>query len=354
MTDEALALLRDLVRKDTTSGDSAAQSAAQELAVSYATATAGVRVLQRSASGRPWVLLGAGSPDGPLFVCHIDTVPVGSPDLWERAPFSADADEEFLHGRGSVDMKGGLVAALEALRNAAEAGAAAQVLITSDEEIGCRGAAEASASVNLTPRIVVVPEATRNRVSLGHRGATWLRLAAAGKAAHGSTPQLGRNAIQLLADRALGALDSLPLSTEDYLGEETVNVGTFEGGTATNIVPASAVLTLDVRTVDGGAPAIAWASSLDPAIRAEVELDLPAVRTPRLPDALAAHATAPAATYFTDASALAGSVAGAPIVIWGPGDPRQMHAANEKLELESWRQAVRNYRELVLSAAALR
>ncbi|MGV9296659.1 M20 family metallopeptidase [Amycolatopsis sp. NPDC003676] len=350
MTDEALALLRDLVRQDTTSGDSAAQAAAQELAVSYATAAAGVRVLQRSTTGRPWVLLGTGSADGALFVCHIDTVPVGSRDLWERAPFSADVDDEFLYGRGSVDMKGGLVAALAALRNAAEAGAAAQVLITSDEEIGCRGAAEASASLELTPRIVVVPEATQNRVSLGHRGATWLRLAAAGKAAHGSTPHLGRNAIQLLADRALGALDSLPLSTEDYLGEETVNVGTFEGGTATNIVPASAVLTLDVRTVDGGAPVIAWASSLDPAISAEVELDLPAVRTPTLPDALSGQATAPAATYFTDASALAGSVAGAPIVIWGPGDPRQMHAANEKLELESWRQALRNYRELVLSA----
>ncbi|WP_370935803.1 M20 family metallopeptidase [Amycolatopsis sp. cg13] len=351
MTDEALALLRDLVRQDTTSGDSAAQAAAQERAVSYATATAGVRVLQRSTTGRPWVLLGTGSAGGALFVCHIDTVPVGSRDLWERAPFSADVDDEFLHGRGSVDMKGGLVAALAALRNAAEAGAAAQVLITSDEEIGCRGAAEASASLELTPRIVVVPEATQNRVSLGHRGATWLRIAAAGKAAHGSTPQLGRNAIQLLADRALGALDSLPLSTEDYLGEETVNVGTFEGGTATNIVPASAVLTLDVRTVDGGAPVIAWASSLDPAISAEVELDLPAVRTPTLPDALSGQATAPAATYFTDASALAGSVAGAPIVIWGPGDPRQMHAANEKLELESWRQALRNYRELVLSTA---
>ncbi|WP_406635003.1 M20 family metallopeptidase [Amycolatopsis sp. WGS_07] len=351
MTDEALALLGDLVRQDTTSGGNAAQSAAQELAVSYATATSGVRVLQRSASGRPWVLLGTGSPDGPLFVCHIDTVPVGSLDLWDRAPFSADVDEEFLHGRGSVDMKGGLVAALAVLRNAAEAGADAQVLITSDEEIGCRGAAEASAALNLTPRIVVVPEATQNHVSLGHRGATWLRLAAEGKAAHGSTPHLGRNAIQLLADRALGALGSLPLSTEDYLGEETVNVGTFEGGTATNIVPASATLTLDVRTVDGGAPAIAWAASLDPAITAEVELDLPAVRTPHLPDALAGHATAPAASYFTDASALSGSVGGAPIVIWGPGDPRQMHAANEKLELESWRQALRNYRELVLSVA---
>ncbi|RSN24087.1 succinyl-diaminopimelate desuccinylase [Streptomyces sp. WAC 05977] len=351
MTDEALAFLRDLVRHDTTSGDSAAQAAAQELAVSYATATAGVRVLRRSTAGRPWVLLGSHSGDGALFVCHIDTVPVGSPALWERAPFSADVDEEFLHGRGSVDMKGGLVAALAALRNAAEAGAGAQVLITSDEEIGCLGATEASASLDLTPRIVVVPEATRNRVSLGHRGATWLRLTAEGKAAHGSTPQLGRNAIQLLADRALGALDSLPLAADDYLGGETVNVGTFEGGTATNIVPASAVLTLDVRTVDGGAPAAAWASSLDPAITAEVDLDLPAVRTARLPELLAGQTTAPAATYFTDASALAGSVAGAPIVIWGPGDPRQMHAANEKLELESWRQASRDYLRLALSAA---
>jgi succinyl-diaminopimelate desuccinylase len=347
---EALDLLRQLVRADTTSGRSAAQREAQELAASYATAVAGVSVLARSGGELPWLLLGTGETAGVLFVCHVDTVPVGEHASWSRDPLSADVDGDVLHGRGSVDMKGGLVAALEALRAAAAAGTAARVLLTSDEEAGCRGAARAATELELAPELVVVPEATDNRVSLGHRGATWLRLRATGRAAHGSAPDRGINAIRLLADRALSALDTAPLSQREYLGNETLNVGTISGGTATNIVPAAAELTLDVRTVDGGEAVIGWARKLDAAIDVDVELDLPAVHTSALPDSLTGQPVGPAATYFTDAAPLRPVLGGAPVVIWGPGDPTQMHAADERLELTSWREAVDSFRALTAGA----
>lgn len=344
---EALTVLRELVERDTTSGRLEAQAEAQEVAAAYALAVPEVRIAARSKDGRPWMLLETGSDAGVMFVCHVDTVPTGDNAQWSRDPFSAEVADGDLHGRGTVDMKGGLVAALHALRHAAGIGASASVLMTSDEEIGCRGAAESAESLMMSPRLVIVPEATNNTVSLGHRGATWLRLTSHGRAAHGSAPHRGVNAIRLLSSRAIAELDSLPLAQEDYLGEETVNLGTIAGGTATNIVPDSANLTLDVRTVRGGSAAIGWAKGLDPRIDVDVELDLPAVRTESVPTELSDWELAPAATYFTDASALAGVLGDAPVVIWGPGDPKQMHAVDEHLDLESWSRALSDYVSVV-------
>lgn len=84
---------------------------------------------------------------------------------------------------------------------------------------------------------MVIPEATRNRAHLGHRGALWLRVVSHGRAAHGSTPELWVNAIGRLADLTVRARAELPLAGHPYLGPETVNLGTLSGGTATNIVP---------------------------------------------------------------------------------------------------------------------
>lgn len=344
---EALEALRALVRLDTTSGRLEGQAQAQSLALEYAMSIDGVRLTKRSTDGRPWALLEVGTEPGVLFVCHMDTVPVGQPETWDREPRSADVEDGVLYGRGAVDMKAGLIAALYALHRAADQGTSASVLLTSDEEIGCRGAADCAADLELSPSLVIVPEATNNSVSLGHRGANWLKLTAHGKAAHGSAPHRGSNAIQLLSSRAIARLGELPLSSEVYLGDETVNLGLISGGIATNIVPDSAFLTLDIRTVADGRNAVEWASGLDPDIDVEVLLDLPAVRTESVPQMLEDQTAAPAVSYFTDASALQSSFGEAPVVIWGPGDPVQMHALNEHLELESWSQAMRNFADVV-------
>lgn len=344
---EALEILRELVRRDTTSGRLESQAEAQSLAIDYATGVDGVRLTSRSTTGRPWALLETGSEPGVLFVCHMDTVPIGREEAWERGPWSAEVENGLLHGRGTVDMKAGLVAALHALRQSASMGIGASVLLTSDEEIGCRGASDCADALDLSPSLVIVPEATNNAVSLGHRGASWLKLTAHGRDAHGSAPHRGSNAIRLLGARAIARLDELPLSSDDYLGEETFNLGTISGGTAINIVPDSAYLTLDVRTVGGNDAVFEWASGLDPEIDVDVLLDLPAVRTKSIPAVLSGMENAPAVSYFTDASVLQQGFGGAPVVIWGPGDPGQMHALNEHLELDSWSQALRNFSHIV-------
>ena len=103
---------------------------------------------------------------------------------------------------------------------------------------------------------IVVAEPTSNRVTHGHKGATWVKLSARGKTAHGSRPELGVNAIYRLTD-AVGVLREFRFSDDAHplLGVPSLNVGTIAGGQNVNSVPDMATLMLDIRTV--------WTNSSD-------------------------------------------------------------------------------------------
>jgi succinyl-diaminopimelate desuccinylase len=239
-------------------------------------------------------------------------------------------------------MKAGLVAALAAVA-AADPQTPVALLLTSDEEIGSKGAAAAAAAVaGLTVGAVVVPEATGNEVVLGHRGALWLAVRAHGVAAHGSTPERGRNAVLELVALLGRAGAGLPLGRDPFLGGETWNPGVIAGGTVPNVVPDRAEVVVDQRTVGDGAALLDWWRAQPEVAEVEVLVDLPAVQTPAddpwvatLP---AGVRTGPA-TYFTDASVLRPLVGDAPIVVWGPGTPAVMHAVDEYVEVSELRQA---------------
>jgi succinyl-diaminopimelate desuccinylase len=150
----------------------------------------------------------AGQQARPLlhFNGHIDVVPPG--DGWTRDPFAAQIDQGRLYGRGSSDMKCGLAAAVyacEALRRAGiPLAGGLQVSATVDEESGgFAGVAHLAQSGLLTSRTidyVIIPEPFgATRICLGHRGLYWFRIISHGKAAHGSMPHLGINAIENMA-----------------------------------------------------------------------------------------------------------------------------------------------------------
>ncbi|GAA3141551.1 hypothetical protein GCM10020255_029450 [Rhodococcus baikonurensis] len=133
----------------------------------------------------PWALItneAAPSAARLLFACHVDTVPVGTVSDWEFDPYAAQVDGELFLGRGTSDMKAGLVAATAAVVDAFERGVPVALLLTSDEEIGSLGAVRsADAVANLEVGAVIVPEATGNQINLGHRGALWLDVSVKGK-----------------------------------------------------------------------------------------------------------------------------------------------------------------------------
>ncbi|MFC7465575.1 M20 family metallopeptidase [Brachybacterium sp. GCM10030252] len=347
-------LAADLVRIPSPSTDADGMQAIQQhVSALLSEHVPGARI-STGGEERPWTLISLGpSGPAPLFACHTDTVPVGEPSSWSRDPHSGEMDSTHLHGRGAVDMKGGLAAVTAALTRAAAQGTGGHLLLTADEEIGSLGAqrtGEAIADLDLTG--IIVPEATALDVRCAHRGASWLRLIARGRAAHGSAPARGVNAVLRLS-KALGpALAAAPLRHDTALGEETVSIGTFEGGDATNIVPATAFATVDQRTVADSAPLLEHWRQVDGIDEVETILDLAALRTdPQAPfvRSLPAPLDPTPVTYFTDGSVLQGFCPDIPIVVWGPGDATQMHSVDERVELAQLTTATDLFTQVLLS-----
>ncbi|MEI4271580.1 M20/M25/M40 family metallo-hydrolase [Klenkia sp. LSe6-5] len=351
-------LVRELVRRPTVSGAPRPQRDAMGLVTEVLTAVA--PHLQRRDGDdpdQPWRLLTTPTdPTRPrlLFACHVDTVPAADAGQWARDPFGADHEDGRVWGRGGSDMKAGLVAAVAALA-AADPETPVGLLLTSDEEIGSKGAAVAArALAGSATGAVVVPEATGNEVVLGHRGALWLAVRTAGRAAHGSTPHLGHNAVldlvAVLARAAAGGGGGLPLATEPFLGTETWNPGVVAGGTVPNVVPDAAEVVVDMRTVGDGAALQAWWRAQPEVAEVDVRVDLPPLRTDGADPwvrGLPAVVRSEPATYFTDASVLGAVAGGAPVVVWGPGTPAVMHARDEYVEVAELEQAVRVFGEVV-------
>ena len=347
-------LLYELIAIDTTSGRTEAQRQLQALVAA--------RLIEQdsrlgaltssSTAGFPWTLVYT-KAQGPylVFACHVDTVPVGNQSEWDHPPFSAVTIDENVYGRGTADMKGGLVAAAGALLHAAALGKSVALLLTSDEEIGSLGAADAARSLK-TFRVgaVIIPEATNNEIVTGHRGALWLQVRASGRAAHGSTPAKGENAALKLITVLERAQKQLPLSSNARLGPETWNLGMLSSGTAPNIVPAAAAATIDMRTADTGDVLLAWWQAQTELTSVDFILRLPALRTdPSDPwlSTLPANVSEDSAPYFTDGSVLSHFLPNTPVIVWGPGTPSQMHALNEHIPLLSLGTAIENFRQAV-------
>jgi succinyl-diaminopimelate desuccinylase len=243
-----------------------------------------------------------------------------------------------------------VVAAAAALA-AADPGTPVALLLTSDEETGSQGAAAAATSVAELPvGAVVVPEATGNQVVLGHRGALWLAVRTAGRAAHGSTPERGHNAVLDLVSVLGRAGGALPLRTDAFLGTETWNPGVVAGGTVPNVVPDRAEVVVDMRTVGDGGDLLRWWRDQPEVADVEVRVDLPPVGTPADDPwvaSLPAAVRPTPATYFTDASVLVRVVGGAPVVVWGPGTPAVMHAVDEYVEVAEVEQAAAAFGDVI-------
>jgi succinyl-diaminopimelate desuccinylase len=352
--DEVVDLARQLIAIESVSGDAEGQRAVQQAVAEHAMRqNAAIRQGGDLDGDRPWTVLSTGDPRAEtlLFVCHVDTVPAGDLGAWSTDPFRAVIDDGRLIGRGAVDMKCGLAAAVSALVLAAERAVAVAVLMTSDEELGAVGAAGAAAALeDRDIGAVIVPEATDGVIHVGHRGALWLDVETRGRAAHGSTPDRGENAILGLIRVLDRARHELPLSSDPGLGEETWNVGTISGGTAPNIVPARASATIDMRTIDAGEAQLRWWHAQPELASVRTLLSLSALRSdPAHPwiRSLPAPVAPAGVPYFTDASVLCTYLPGVPVVVWGPGAPTQMHAADEAMDLVSLRAMCRQYHRAV-------
>ena len=317
---------------------------------------------------RTSVIARAGGADSKPPLCltgHLDVVPLGS-RKWTKDPFSGEADGDRLYGRGSSDMKAGLAAMLLAARSVAKklSGTPGVVLVlTAAEEGGCIGSQHLARTQLLGKAgAIVVGEPTSNYPYVGHKGSLKFYARFRGVSAHASMPDLGVNAIYKAA-RAVAKLEAFDFGQPAHpvMGRPTMNVGTFAGGEGVNMVPDSASVGVDIRTVPGMDHA-AVRAKLQALLGSEAEIevfsDMNAVWTEPGQDwvqrvfeitgrMLGVKPEPRAQTYNTDAGNLLKVYKGAPTVVLGPGEPQQAHQTDEWCSMERIRQSVAIYEALI-------
>jgi acetylornithine deacetylase/succinyl-diaminopimelate desuccinylase family protein len=258
-----------------------------------------------------------------------------------------------LHGRGACDTKGSVAAMLSALcefANSKSRQLETEIIFAGlvDEEHAQAGSRALAAS-GFKADLAIVGEPTKLQVVTAHKGSLWLELETRGKAAHGATPHLGKNAIHEMA-RIVDLLETdyaaqLRKRKHPLLGAATVNVGTIAGGTQPNIVPDFCKISVDRRTLpdetDAGVrreiaallraknlSAYISSAKLAPALPLETNHKLPLVQK----FLNCAGQTKPLGIhFFCDAAVL--SAGGIPSVVFGPGDIAQAHTADEWISL---------------------
>jgi acetylornithine deacetylase/succinyl-diaminopimelate desuccinylase-like protein len=224
-----------------------------------------------------------------------------------------------------------------------------------DEEHAQAGS-RALAQSHLKADLAIVGEPTSLRIVTAHKGNLWLRLETRGKSAHGSRPELGRNAIQSMAGVVEAFASDYPALLRGrhrhaLLGAATVNIGTICGGTQPNIVPDSCVITLDRRTLPGETDSGVKREIAEFLVRKKLKAALSSARIApchpmetdtRLPLVrqflhCAGQRKPAGAHFFCDAAVLAEG--GIPSVVFGPGDIAQAHTADEWISLRSLERA---------------
>lgn len=359
MRDDLIELLSGLVAIDSVNPSLVAGGAGEREIAAFVAGWARASALEvevlEDTRGRPSVVVrapGAGRGRTLLLCAHTDTVGVeGMAD-----PHTARVQGDRLYGRGAYDMKAGLAAALLACREAAALGLAGDIVVAAvaDEEHASLGVQEALRELRADAAIVTEP--TELELVVAHKGFVWAEVEITGRAAHGSRPHLGVDAIVKAGpiltavaelDRALGD------RTHPLLGRGSVHASLIEGGTELSSYPARCVVGLERRTLPGetaGDVEGELASLLDVCRAADAELVVAQrtllVREPfevasdeEIVDVVRAAAAevlpaAPViggASYWADAAFIA--AAGIPTVMLGPGG-EGAHAAEEWVSID--------------------
>lgn len=298
-----------------------------------------------------------GGSAGPTLLLngHLDTVGVAGMTI---APFEPELRSGRLTGRGACDMKAGngmiLAAAHEAALRKEGPDASAgtlEILFTADEEHASLGMA-AAVQDGLEADFAIVAEPTSLAVMPAHKGFAWVMAEFNGRAAHGSRPDVGIDAIRS-AGRLLAALDDLEStlqarSPHPLLGFGSVHAGTIGGGTAPSVYPDRCSLRLERRTLPDEDPSGFEAELAEHLTRlAALHADFGATLTTELvrpgsdvsPDHPGVLALLDAMEQFglprriegmtawVDAAFL--NQAGIPAICFGPGSIEQAHSAEE-------------------------
>ena len=209
-------------------------------------------------------------PDGPVenlfatrgsggphfgFAGHLDVVPPGSG--WATDPFTPERRGDLLHGRGVVDMKGGIAAFVAACAEVRDHPGTLSLIITGDEEgpatYGTPRLIEYMQALGLVPDMILIGEPTSEArlgdiVKIGRRGSVNMWITVPGTQGHVAYPDRADNPVPKLA-RVIDALEGLHLDdgNDSFQPSNLEITAVFTSSQATNLIPGFARAQLNIR-----------------------------------------------------------------------------------------------------------
>jgi acetylornithine deacetylase len=263
-----------------------------------------------------------------VFSTHMDTVPPFIP---------SSEDDEFLYGRGACDAKGIIAAQIAAAERLRAAGAKVGLLFLVGEERDSAGAKVANDNPRGN-RFLINGEPTDNRIAIASKGALRAAIRASGKMAHSAYPELGDSAVHKLV-KALDRLLEIDLPVTGDVGPSTLNIGTIEGGRATNVIADKAEAHVLIRLVGPSEETRAAVEAAAAGLATvDFTLEIPFKRLRHLegmPTMIAA--------FTTDVPWLTNW--GEPLLL-GPGSIHVAHTPQEKLSKQELARAIELYVEV--------
>jgi acetylornithine deacetylase len=257
--EELTQLLADLIAIDSVNPDLVPGGAGESAIADYCARWIEARGLEvhrlESRPGRPSIVgvaRGTGGGRSLMLTGHYDTVTLAGYDGDPLEPRVADGR---MHGRGAFDMKSGVAAAMVAAARAKRRRLSGDVIVAcvADEEHASHGTEEVL--MDFTADAAIVTEPSNLQAVIAHKGFVWFEITILGRAAHGSRPDLGIDAIAK-AGHALVAIEKwgerLRLGRQHpALGPGTAHASIIQGGEEASSYPAECQIIIERRTLPG-------------------------------------------------------------------------------------------------------
>jgi succinyl-diaminopimelate desuccinylase len=314
--------------------------------------------------------IGTGGPHV-CFAGHTDVVPEGAAN-WSSGPFAGEVRDGVLFGRGACDMKGAIAAFVAAAADHLKGGApkgSISLLITGDEEgpavDGTVKVLEWMQANGQVPDFCIVGEPTNpnqlgDMIKVGRRGSVNMTLTVHGIQGHVAYPHRVDNPVHRLV-RIAAALTAAPIDAgSEYFEPTSIQVTSIDvGNAATNVVPASAKLMLNIRFNErhSGASLAAWVRATAERYAERFDLDVSisgeSFLTPVGPEIEALSAAVAAATGRVPKLDTGGGTSDArfiarycPVAEFGLVG-QTMHQVDERVPVDELRELARIYREVL-------
>lgn len=281
------------------------------------------------------------------FLGHTDTVEY----IEEfKNPHELTLKNNMLYGLGACDMKGGIAAMLDAVKQIdfSQLRGGMKLYFTYDEEIGFGGTYDLVKSKEDFPEVMIFGEPTNNEILNGSKGLMEYEIYFKGLKAHSSNPDKGisanLNAVKFLYELEKIYKEEIKIEEESnfLIPYTTMNVGTLNGGSAKNSVPASCSASIDFRIIKDSHVEKIKNKINELAIKYNADVNIIELIYPFI-DKLDFIDETKTANFMTEASLIGNK---SKRIILGTG-PVTAHEVNEHISVESYRKLIEQYKDLI-------